>query len=500
MPGEILIVDDEVALLRSLRSTLEMEGYGVLGASTAGEGMAQLAECDLVLLDVRLPDRNGIELLADIRKKTDVPVVMMSAHATIADAVRATQLGAHDFLEKPFTTERVLLVVRNALLVRRLETDRAELEARAGVGGQLLGDSLAMRRARDQIRLCAGTPGRVLITGETGTGKEMVARAIHAQSDRRTAPWVAVNCAAVPHDLIESELFGHEKGAFTGALRTRRGKFEQADGGTLFLDEIGDMPAHMQAKLLRVLEEGEIERVGGDRRLRVDVRVLSATNRELRADIAAGRFREDLFHRLNVVNIHLAPLRERPEDIPVLVAHFVETLSRLAGLRAVDIAPDLMVRLQAHPWPGNVRELRNTIERLLIFSQGRAPGMALLEEVLGATAGKRASEALELGGTGFGTAWPAPGAQLGSTYDAGEPGALDAMEAESETGGAPVLIGAAAAASLRQAVEEFERRHILERLRAHGGQVAATARELGLERSHLYKKMRALGINPDEAR
>jgi DNA-binding NtrC family response regulator len=500
MPGEILIVDDEVALLRSLRSTLEMEGYGVLTAATAGEGVAQLAECDLVLLDVRLPDRNGIEVLADIRKKTDVPVVMMSAHATIADAVKATQLGAHDFLEKPFTTERVLLLVRNALHVRRLETDRAELEARAGVGGQLLGDSVAMRRSRDQIRLCAGTPGRVLITGETGTGKEMVARAIHAQSERRSAPWVAVNCAAVPHDLIESELFGHEKGAFTGALRTRRGKFEQADGGTLFLDEIGDMPAHMQAKLLRVLEEGEIERVGGDRRLRVDVRVVSATNRELRADIAAGRFREDLFHRLNVVNIHLAPLRERPEDIPVLVAHFVETLSRLAGLRAVEIARDLMARLQVRAWPGNVRELRNTIERLLIFSQGRAPGMALLEEVLGGAAGNRASEAIEMESIGLGTAWPTSGAQLSSTYDAIARGAAGGREGGTDVDVPPLAVGVAVAASLRQAVEEFERRHILERLRAHGGQVAATARELGLERSHLYKKMRALGIDPDEAR
>ncbi len=498
MPGEILIVDDEVALRKSLHATLEMEGYGVLEAGTAGEGLAQLTECDLVLLDMRLPDRNGIELLADIRKKSEVPVVMMSAHATIADAVKATQLGAHDFLEKPFTTERVIVVVKNALLLRRKQSEIAELEARAGVGGQMLGDSAAMQRVRDQIRLCAGTPGRVLITGETGTGKEMVARAIHAQSERRNAPWVAVNCAAVPHDLIESELFGHEKGAFTGALRTRRGKFEQADTGTLFLDEIGDMPAHMQAKLLRVLEEGEIERVGGDRRLRVDVRVLSATNRDLRADIAAGRFREDLFHRLNVVNIYLAPLHERPEDIPVLVAHFVETLSKLAGLRAVEIAPDLMRRLQAHAWPGNARELRNTIERLLIFSQGRAPSLALLEELLGGTASMRPIEALELGSTSFATPWPLPGAQIGSAEEADEPAGR--LEDAPGVGGSATAAGVAAAASLRQAVEEFERRHILDRLRAHGGQVAATARELGLERSHLYKKMRALGIDPDSAR
>jgi DNA-binding NtrC family response regulator len=486
MPGEILIVDDEVALVRSLRSMLEIEGYGVLAAGTAGDGLSQLGECDLVLLDVRLPDRNGIDVLAEIRSRSEVPVVMMSAHATIADAVRATQLGAHDFLEKPFTSERVLLVVRNALLVRRLETDRAELEARAGVGSLLLGESLAMRRVRDQIRLCAATPGRVLITGETGTGKEVVARAIHAQSDRRSGPWVAVNCAAVPSELIESELFGHEKGAFTGALRTRRGKFEQADGGTLFLDEIGDMPAHMQAKLLRVLEEGEVERVGSDRRLRVDVRVLSATNRDLRADIAAGRFREDLFHRLNVVTIHLAPLRERPEDVPVFVHHFVENLSRLAGLRAVEIDRELMARLQRHPWPGNVRELRNTVERLLIFSQGHRPGLSLLEELLGEGPVEVPAAALEplSGGVGEDSA----GDDLADRV-------LGGISSDGTRAAAGI-----ASPNLRSAVDDFERQYILDRLRAHSGQVAATARELGLERSHLYKKMRALGIDPDQAR
>jgi DNA-binding NtrC family response regulator len=474
MSGEILIVDDEASLVRSLRSTLEMEGYGVLSAGNAADGLERLGECDLVLLDVRLPDRNGVEVLAEIRRKIDLPVVMMSAHATIADAVKATQLGAHDFLEKPFTTERVLLVVRNALHVRRLETDRAELEARAGVASLLLGDSPAMRRIREQIRLCASTPGRVLVTGETGTGKEVVARAIHAQSERHNGSWVAVNCAAVPGELIESELFGHEKGAFTGALRTRRGKFEQADGGTLFLDEIGDMPAFMQAKLLRVLEEGEVERVGGDRRLRVDVRVLSATNRDLRTDIAAGRFREDLFHRLNVVQIHIAPLRDRREDVPILVAHFVATLSTLSGLRAVTIDAPLMARLQQHHWPGNVRELRNTVERLLIFSQGRRPSVGLLEELLG-------EGPIEAAGL--------PDDELpgGDNGGPGSPGGDVALALES-------------AANLRQAVEEFERAHILGRLRAHGGQVAATARELGLERSHLYKKMRALRIDPDAAR
>jgi len=482
MSGEILIIDDEASLVRSLRSTLEMEGYGVLAAGTAQEGLEQLGECDLVLLDVRLPDRNGVDVLAEIRDKTDIPVIMMSAHATIADAVKATQLGAHDFLEKPFTTERVLLVVRNALHVRRLETDRAELEARAGVASLLLGESMAMRRIREQIRLCASTPGRVLITGETGTGKEVVARSIHAQSERRAGQWVAVNCAAVPGELIESELFGHEKGAFTGALRTRRGKFEQADGGTLFLDEIGDMPPHMQAKLLRVLEEGEVERVGGDRRLRVDVRVLSATNRDLRADIAVGRFREDLFHRLNVVPIHIPPLRERRDDVPVMAAHFVDTLSKLAGLRAVTLEAPLMARLQRHRWPGNVRELRNTVERLLIFSQGRRPSVALLEELLGE--GPMEAAALP----------------TDSTADAVAETATAVSDFENEGGVEATVPPSESAANLRQAVEEFERQHILSRLRAHSGQVAATARELGLERSHLYKKMRALHIDPDTAR
>ena len=327
MPADILVVDDEVNIRKTLQRMLEMEGYGVMTADTGEAGLAALDGCDLALLDVRLPDRDGLDVLAEIRKRSDVPVLMMSAHGTIATAVRATQLGAMDFLEKPFSSDKVLLAVRNALRLRQLETDRAELEARAGVGSRLLGESPALRRVREQVALCARTPGRVLITGETGTGKEVVARAIHAQSDRSQGPWVAVNCAAVPTDLIESELFGHEKGAFTGALRTRRGKFEQADGGTLFLDEIGDMPAHMQAKLLRVLEEGELERVGGDRRIRVDVRVLAATNRELRRDIAAGRFRQDLFHRLNVVTIPLPALRERPEDVDVLTRHFIETLS-----------------------------------------------------------------------------------------------------------------------------------------------------------------------------
>jgi DNA-binding NtrC family response regulator len=300
--------------------------------------------------------------------------------------------------------------VRNALHVRRLETDRAELEARAGVASLLLGDSLAMRRIREQIRLCASTPGRVLITGETGTGKEVVARSIHAQSERRSGPWVAVNCAAVPSELIES-----------------------------------------------------------------------ATNRDLRADIASGRFREDLFHRLNVVPIHIPPLRDRREDVPILVAHFIDTLSKLAGLRAVSLDGSLMARLQQHDWPGNVREVRNTVERLLIFSQGRRPSVALLEELLGESAMEGIGQTAELSG------------------DSASDG-LTALDDGLDDGGVAVTVPAEPAGNLRQAVEEFERQHILGRLRAHGGQVAATARELGLERSHLYKKMRALHIDPDTAR
>ena len=478
MPGEILVIDDENNIRKTLQSMLEMEDYGVITAADAAEGLLRVGDADLVLLDVRLPDRNGLDVLREIRRGSEVPVIMMSAHGTIATAVKATQLGADDFLEKPFSSDKVLVAVRNALRLRQLESDRVELEARAGVASRLLGASAAILRVREQVALCAQTPGRVLITGETGTGKEVVARAIHAQSDRKRGAWVAVNCAAVPGELIESELFGHEKGAFTGALRTRRGKFEQAHRGTLFLDEIGDMPAHMQAKLLRVLEEGEVERVGGDKRLRVDVRVLAATNRELRADIKTGRFREDLYHRLNVVAIHITPLRERPEDVPVLARHFVDTLSRHAGLRAVDLDPEVIQRLQRHSWPGNVRELRNTVERLLIFSRGRTANVELLDELL--TGGEHpARDALRTAS--------APGAEA-QPPTVSPVAAADAPEAPEGP------------RTLRQAAEEFERRYIRERLQANAGQVAATARELGLERSHLYKKMRALGIRPEEAR
>ncbi len=481
MPAEILVIDDEQNIRKTLQSMLELEDYGVVTAADAREGMSRVDDADLVLLDVRLPDRNGLDVLQEIRRNSEVPVIMMSAHGTIATAVKATQLGADDFLEKPFSSEKVLVAVRNALRLRQLESDRVELEARAGVASRLLGESAALRRVREQSALCAKTPGRVLITGETGTGKEVVARAIHAQSDRKRGPWVAVNCAAVPGELIESELFGHEKGAFTGAMRTRRGKFEQAHRGTLFLDEIGDMPAHMQAKLLRVLEEGEVERVGGDKRLRVDVRVLAATNRDLRADIDAGRFREDLYHRLNVVAIHITPLRERSEDVPVLARHFVDTLSQHAGLRAIDLDEPLIRRLQNHTWPGNVRELRNTVERLLIFSRGRAVSVELLDELLagGEHAPRDAVSAR---------------AQAREPSVAADPTTL----AAGASSGTPVP--SEGPRTLRQAAEEFERRYIRERLQANGGQVAATARELGLERSHLYKKMRALGIRPEDAR
>jgi DNA-binding NtrC family response regulator len=369
-------------------------------------------------------------------------------------------------MEKPFSSEKVLVGVRNALRMQQLEADRAELEARAGVVSTLLGASPALQRIRDQVQMCAQTPGRVLITGETGTGKEVVARAIHAQSDRAKGAWVAVNCAAVPSELIESELFGHEKGAFTGALRMRRGKFEQAHRGTLFLDEIGDMPAHMQAKLLRVLEEGELERVGGDRRIKIDVRVLAATNRDLRRDIADGRFREDLYHRLNVVAIHIPPLRERQEDVAVLAQHFVENLSKHSGMRPLELSAPVLDRLRRHPWPGNVRELRNTVERILIFSRGNAPGSLLLEELLSGNGNHHAPTMAPL-------------------FDSTSPGGTARVSA---------------AMPLRDAMEEFERTFIRERLHANSGQVAATARELGLERSHLYKKMRALGISPEEAR
>jgi DNA-binding NtrC family response regulator len=449
--ANLLVVDDEPNILASLRRALELEGYGV---DVAGGGRMALEKLgqkpyDLVLSDVAMPDLRGIDVLAKLREtQPDLPFVMMSGVANVETAVAATKLGAFDFLEKPLSTDKMLITVQNALAFARMRRERDELAARvkADLAHEMIGTGGRMRAIFDKIRKTAPTQGRVLITGENGTGKELVARAIHDNSKRADAPFVKVNCAAIPQELIESELFGHEKGAFTGATQMRRGKFEVADGGTLFLDEIGDMSASAQAKVLRVLQESELERVGGSETLTVDVRVIAATNKNLPDEIAAGRFREDLYYRLNVVPIELPPLREHKEDIPALVEHFLKVACERNDMRPKTIEQPAMNLLMQSDWPGNVRALRNSIERLVILSDGNVVREADVLEIL-------------------------PGAK-------------------------PVRARYTVGVALRDLLASAEREIILEALEAHHHHVSNTARALGLERSHLYKKMRGLGIDP----
>jgi DNA-binding NtrC family response regulator len=401
----------------------------------------------LVLFDVALPDGDGVELLDRLRKSgNDVPAIMMSGHGTIDAAVRATKLGAFDFLEKPISTDRLLVVLDNALRLVRAEEEARSLKAEAGHFDELLGQSRAMKELSEQVARAARASASVLISGERGTGKELVARAIHRLSPRANAPLEKLNCAAVPAELIESELFGHEAGAFTGATKLRRGKFERASGGTLFLDEVGDMPLAMQAKLLRVLQESEIERVGGHETFRVDVRVVAATNRDLVESCSKGTFRADLYDRLNVVPLYLPPLRARREDIPLLARHFIDIAQRNNNRPSVRFTDAALEALGAHSFPGNVRELRNLVERLVILT----PDDTITDEDV--------TRALGMGGS--------PRAQ--GLYRPGVP--------------------------FRVLAEEAERTILEEALAHHGGQMAATARELVLERSHLYKKARGLGI------
>ena len=445
MPS-VLIVDDEPNIRSSLEGALGREGYTVESAADLAAARTRLRESfDFVLLDVRLPDGSGVDLLEEIAGNApDAAVIMMSGHATIEDAVRATRLGAFDFLEKPLTLERLLVVLRNAADARAL---RSELrEARRGWAQPIVGHSAAVTRLLDEVRRAGASSARVLIQGEHGTGKELVARALHDAGPRRAQAFVAVNCAAIPEELVESELFGHEKGAFSGAAQARRGRFEEAHLGTLFLDEVGDLSPRAQTKLLRVLQEGELTHVGGNRTIRVDVRVISATNHDLPARARSGAFREDLFFRLAVIPITVPPLRERLEDVPVLVGHFAAQVARDAGLPERRFSEAAIRRLAAYDFPGNVRELRNLVERLVIMSARGVIGPEAVHAVL-----------------------PRPHA--------------DAAAATSTAPG-----------TLADAVRELERGTIEEALRASGGRVTEAAARLGLERSHLYKKMRKLGI------
>ncbi|HWF12596.1 MAG TPA: sigma-54 dependent transcriptional regulator [Candidatus Acidoferrales bacterium] len=450
MANSILIVDDEQGIREVLSSILTEEGYEPVAVPSGEECLSLLEKrsIDLVLLDVWLEGIDGLETLERMRKNgVDAMVVMISGHASIETAVRATKLGAFDFIEKPLSLEKVILVIKNALEVHRLAQENRQLREELGGRTVLQGETVPMRALRQQIALTAPTHGRVLIYGESGTGKELVARALHAASLRAERAFVEVNCAAIPEELIESELFGHIKGSFTGATENKVGKFEKADGGTLFLDEIGDMSLRTQAKVLRVLEEQRLEPVGSNQTVTVDVRVIAATNKTLEDEIAHGRFREDLFYRLNVIPFTLPPLRERIEDVPVLARYFMLEFAASYGRKPKEFGEAALGVMARYSWPGNVRELRNLIERLMIIvPHDKIEPLHLPAELF--RAGSRMTQ---------------------------QPNA-----------------------TLHEARSAYEREFILRKLEENQWQMTRTAEALGLERSHLYRRMRALGIKAEE--
>jgi two-component system, NtrC family, nitrogen regulation response regulator NtrX len=442
----ILVVDDEHDIRETLRGILEDEGYKVLLAESGEACLDQLKHrsCEVVLLDIWLPGMDGLDALERIRQTDGAPeVVMISGHGTIETAVRATKLGAFDFLEKPLSLDKTLIVIKNALDAYRLRRENAEFKKQMQAKSVIVGESIPMKALRQQISVMAPTNGRVLIFGESGTGKELVAHAIHAHSLRQDNLFVEVNCAAIPEDWIESELFGHRKGALPGAAGDKEGKFEKADGGTLFLDEVGDMSLKTQSKVLRTLDEQRFTRVGDDEPIKVDVRVIAATNKDLEEEISRGNFREDLFYRLNVIPFYVPPLRERKEDIPLLARHFLKEFSAAYSRRPREITEDAIEVLMRYAWPGNVRELRNVIERMVIMN----PTVHKIERkhlppLMHRDSGRATS--------GFST--------------------------------------------LHQARAAYERDYILKKLDESHGNVTRTAEVLGLERSHLYRKMKTLGI------
>jgi DNA-binding NtrC family response regulator len=442
--AHLLIVDDDANTLASLARAFRLSGHEATVCDNAARALdlARTEKFDVVLSDVVMPGKDGLTLFEELRAAgVSAPVVMISGQATVEMAVRATRLGAVDFLEKPLSTEKLLLTVDNALKLARLEQENRELRRKVG-SHEIVGSSEEIRRVMRQLEKVAASEARVCILGETGTGKELVARAIHERSPRARGPFVTLNCAAVPAELIESELFGHEKGAFTGAAARHMGKFEQAHLGTLFLDEIGDMPPVMQAKLLRVLQEGEVERVGGDRPVRVNVRVVVATHRNLDELVRAGQFRQDLYHRIYVFPLSLPALRERADDIPPLLDHFARQIGEQNGWKPKPFSAEAVSLLRRHAWPGNVRELRNVVERLLLLADQEVSALDVRQ-------------------------------------------ALPGAEATASAGGG----------SLADRVDAFERDTLLGELRQHQFRMSDTARALGLERSHLYKKCQQHGID-----
>jgi two-component system nitrogen regulation response regulator NtrX len=448
----ILIVDDEEGIRNSLQGALEDEGYKAFTAESAEAALDLLHQhsLDVALLDIWLPGMDGLAALEKIRELDDAPeVIMISGHGTIETAVRATKLGAYDFLEKPISLEKTLVLIKNAIDAKRLRQENRDLKKQLQAKSVIVGDSVPMKALRQQIALMAPTNGRVLIYGESGTGKELAAHAIHAQSLRKEEMFIETNCAAIPEDLIESELFGHLQGSFPGAASDKEGKFQKANGGTLFLDEVGDMSLKTQAKVLRTLEEQRFSPVGSDDTITVDVRVIASTNKDLEEEISRGNFREDLFYRLNVIPFFVPPLRERKEDIPQLARHFLKEFASAYGRRPREITDDAIDTLMRYAWPGNVRELRNVIERIVImnptttrFERKHLPPLVYRD------GGRRSST------TEFST--------------------------------------------LHQARDAYERDYILKKLDENHGNVSRTAEVLGLERSHLYRKMKSLGISVKE--
>lgn len=459
MKRSILIVDDEQGIRQSLSDVLADEGYRVESVGTGAECLETLAakRFDLILLDVWLPGMDGLEALEKIRAMEAPPaVVMISGHGTIETAVRATKLGAFDFIEKPLSIEKTLLTLEHAFERRMLEAENRQLQEELRGRCDILGDSVPMKALRQQLSLAAPTHGRVLIYGESGVGKELVARALHRLSARSARSFVEVNCAAIPEELIESELFGHIKGSFTGAHEDKSGKFEQADKGTLFLDEVGDMSLRTQSKVLRVLEEQRLTPVGSGSSVTVDARVISATNKNLGEEIRKGNFREDLYYRLNVIPFYVPPLREHPEDIPLLSNYFLEEFARTYGRRVKHFADAAMEALRRHRWPGNVRELKNLVERLVIMVPG---------------------ERIERRHLPAGLSAQREGARSG-TFEAG--------------------VASGGFTTLHEARAAYERDYILRKLEESQGNVSRAADVLGLERSHLYRKMKSLGIAAGE--
>jgi DNA-binding NtrC family response regulator len=456
--AHLLLVDDNPNTLASLSRAFRMEGHEVTVADNAARAsdLVRTEAFDLILSDVVMPGKSGLELLEDLKAAgLKTPIVLVSGQANIEMAVKATKLGALDFLEKPASTDKLLITIENALRISRLQAENRELRSRLGKH-ELVGSGPAMTQLLAQIERVAASETRVCILGETGTGKELVARAIHEKSPRRENAFVTLNCAAVPAELIESELFGHEKGAFTGAAAKHLGKFEQADSGTLFLDEIGDMPVAMQAKLLRVLEEGEVERVGGDKPIKVNVRVVVATHRNLEDLVKQNAFRRDLFHRVYVFPLSLPPLRERLEDFPALAAHFAQQVAAQNSWKEKAFDEDAIAELRRYSWPGNIRELRNIVERLVLLATGNSIASADVRLVL-------------------------PVADRSAAQDGGGSGAM-------RTG------------TLAERTEAFERETLLEEIRRNNFHMTNVAKSLGLERSHLYKKCQQLGIDLQQLR